>query len=536
MKLALKITAIFILFAYSKQFAYSQSGKHCPLIPLPQKTEKVSETFLLTDDLLILYDDTRLSGLACFLQNELLKHVNITSRIDNKSSCTKAHRIVLSFSSDQKNEEEFFSLRMNKEEVRIKGADKHGVYNGIMSFVQLARLSEKKSGVIMVPCWNLEDYPRFKWRGIMLDESRHFFGKAKVKQLLDWMSLYKLNRFHWHLTDEPGWRIEIKKYPKLAYVGGIGCYSNSNTEATYYTQEDIKEIVRYASERFIEIIPEIDMPGHAAAANRAYPEYSGGGSLKYPDFTFNPGKDSTYGYLTNIIKEVDVLFPSQIIHLGGDEVHYGNENWNKDKFVQKLMTKKKLKTLKDVENYFFQRMSDSLSRIGNKVAAWDEVADSNLSPENTIVFYWRDTKPEQLQKALNKGFPVVLCPRHPMYFDYVQDTLQVYGPDWKRFSFNSYEKVYTFSPSDIQVSYPATSQLLGVQANLWTERIWTERRLDYMLFPRMAALAETAWTLSENKNLANFSSRLKMHFMLYKQDNIYYSDPFNPKLTGEPVN
>lgn len=535
MRFSYKLVTVILVTLFIEQSIYCQRNGNCPIIPLPQKSEKGFSTFLLTNKTTIGFDDKCLSDLAYMLQNELLKCKSLSLHI-NANYQFATSRIKLGLSTNNKESEEFYSIKMDENEVLIEGQNKHGVYNGIISFIQLIRLSRGEVGKIEIDCWNIEDYPRYQWRGLMLDESRHFFGKKKVKQLLDWMSLYKLNKFHWHLTDGAGWRIEIKKYPNLAYVGGIGCFSNPYTEAKYYTQEDIKEIVRYASERFIEIIPEIDMPGHASAANRAYPEYSGGGSLKYPEFTFNPGKDSTYGYLTNIIKEVDVLFPSQVIHLGGDEVHYGNENWNKDVSVRQLMKREGLRDLVEVERYFFQRMSDSLSMIGNKIAAWDEVADSNLPIQNTIVFYWRDTKPDQLQKALNKGFNVVLCPRRPMYFDYVQDTLQVYGPDWKRFSFNSYEKVYLFSPSDLNVDYRKNNQILGVQANVWTERIRTERRLDYMLFPRIAALSETAWTIKENKNLDDFSLRLKKHFLLYEEDNIYYSNPFDHKLTGEPTN
>ena len=277
------------------------------------------------------------------------------------------------------------------------------------------------------------------------------------------------------------------------------------------------------------------MPGHASAASKAYPEFSGGGSPKYPGYTFNPGKDSVYTYLTDILKEVDALFPSQVIHLGGDEVHYGNQDWNTNKDIQDLMKHEKMKNLKDVENYFFQRMADSLLLIHNKVAAWDEVADSQLSPEHTIVFFWRQNRPEQLQKSLDRKFNIVLCPRLPMYLDYAQDTLQVHGVDWRKFSCNSYQKVYSFSPQDIPVKYPKNCNILGIQANLWTERIETEDRLDYMLFPRMAALAENAWTKEKNKNINSFNIRLKKQFNLYKKDHIYYSDPFTPKETGEPV-
>ncbi len=424
---------------------------------------------------------------------------------------------------------------MTTNEINISAGTREGIFLGLTSLIQLARLSPSQGNSVPIECWNIQDRPRYEWRGFMLDESRHFFGMQKVKQILDWMSLYKLNKFHWHLTDSPGWRIEIKQYPKLALVGGVGSHSDSNTPAKYYTQEEIKEIVRYASERYIDIIPEIDMPGHATAANRAYPEYSGGGSKTRPDFTFHPGKEEVYGYLTNILKEVDALFPSQIIHLGGDEVHYGNEKWSTDEAIQALMKREKLKELPEVEHYFFHRIADSLFTMNNKLAGWDEIASSDLDPEKTIVYFWRPQRLDQLQKSLDKGFSIVMSPRLPMYLDYAQDSLQVHGVPWKRFGVNSYDKIYNFNPYEFDVSYPEKSNILGIQANLWTERIRSENRLDYLLFPRIAALAESAWTEEENKNLEDFNKRLKKQFPLYRKDKIYYHDPFEPTNTGEPA-
>lgn len=228
-----------------------------------------------------------------------------------------------------------YSLKTSTKEIVISAADDEGVFNGISSLIQLVASKKVVNGSVNLPAWQIDDKPLYQWRGLMLDESRHFFGKEKVKLLLDWMAFYKLNKFHWHLTDEPGWRLEIKKYPLLTLVGGIGNHTNPNASSNYYTQEDVKEIVRYAAERKIDVIPEIDMPGHARAANRAYPEFSGGGSEKYPHFTFDPGNEGTYKYLTDIIREVDVLFPSKMIHLGGDEVSFGNQQWSKNAGIQK---------------------------------------------------------------------------------------------------------------------------------------------------------------------------------------------------------
>ena len=531
-----KILLILFLIGNILNTTIIRGQNTCPLIPCPQNSSRINETFQLSNRCVIVYNE-EFEPQAYLLQKELLRYTSIavSTLPDKETQNSNIVYNIIKLKKGYKFKTEGYSLKMHTKDITITAEQPSGMINGIMSLIQLTRLSTQQDTLVPIECWEIEDNPLYAWRGFMLDEARHFCGIKKVKQILNWMALYKLNRFHWHLTDSQGWRIEIKKYPKLALIGGIGNYGEEYTPAQFYTQEEIKEIVTYALERNIHIIPEIDMPGHASAASKAYPEFSGGGSPKYPGYTFNPGKDSVYTYLTDILKEVDALFPSQVIHLGGDEVHYGNQDWNTNKDIQDLMKHEKMKNLKDVENYFFQRMADSLLLIHNKVAAWDEVADSQLSPEHTIVFFWRQNRPEQLQKSLARKFNIVLCPRLPMYLDYAQDTLQVHGVDWRKFSCNSYQKVYSFSPQDIPVKYPKNCNILGIQANLWTERIETEDRLDYMLFPRIAALAENAWTKEMNKDINSFNIRLKKQFDLYKKDHIYYSDPFTPKETGEPV-
>ncbi|HEY4194697.1 MAG TPA: family 20 glycosylhydrolase, partial [Mucilaginibacter sp.] len=339
--------------------------------------------------------------------------------------------------------------------------------------------------------------------------------------------------FHWHLTDEPGWRLEIKSFPLLSLTGGIGDFSDKLLPARYYTQEDIKEIVAYARERFIDVIPEIDMPGHASAANRAYPAFSGGGSVKNPDFTFNPGKDTTYNYLSKIIKETDALFPSQMIHLGGDEVSFGSEKWKTDPAVKQLMAEKGIQDLVGVEHYFTKRIADSLFKLDNKVLLWDEAAESDLPADKTIIFWWRHDKPQQLKKALDKGYQTVLCPRLPFYFDFVQDGTQRYGRRWQG-KYITLDKLYNFT-SDSLISKAQQKQVLGVQAALWTENILSTAKLEYMLFPRIAALAETAWTNQDQKDFGKFQERLKGQLLLYQKASIYFYDPFNPTRTPEPL-
>lgn len=498
------------------------------VIPLPQSFSKGNDTFSLSNKTAIVVNENALKDEAWYLQKELLRLNGITTTIQEQK---KETTIFLSKDSKHKAIIGSYQINMSGTEVRLSASDEEGVFNGISTLLQLVATAKNSNGVFRLECWNIFDAPKYSWRGLMLDESRHFYGKEKVKSILNWMAFYKLNKFHWHLTDEPGWRIEIKKYPFLSLIGGIGNYTDSIAAPKFYTQEDIKDIVAYASERKIEVIPEIDMPGHARAANRAYPQFSGGGSAKYPDFTFDPGKPATYQYLTDVLKEVNTLFPSQMIHLGGDEVSFGNEKWNSNEGIKMLMQEKGLKNLKDVEEYFLQRMADSVYSLGSKVLAWDEMASASLPASKSIIFWWRHDQPQQLQTALKNNYPVVLCPRIPFYFDFVQDTSHKVGRKWVK-AIAGLNDIYNFDASRY-ISKDKTQLVLGVQANIWTEHVVTIQRLEYMLFPRISALAEAAW--SNTKNYENFLERLKPHQTIYKKEGIFYYNPFNPSSNAEPL-
>jgi hexosaminidase len=499
-----------------------------PLIPKPLKATKREGSFLLNRETQIIAQKDA-QQIAQYLQTELLRYQNLSVRSNDKASTNYISLQLLS--SRNKQPLESYQLSISSNKIEIKATHPQGLFAGVSSLLQLVR-QQPSANAITLPAWEIEDQPIYGWRGLMLDESRHFFGKEKVKQILDWMAFYKLNKFHWHLTDQPGWRIAIKAYPKLTLVGGIGNHSDSLAKAAYYTQEDIKEIVAYAAQRYIDVIPEIDMPGHATAANKAYPEFSGGGSPKYPGFTFNPGKEDTYQYLTQILREVDALFPSQMIHIGADEVHFGNQHWNVDESVQALMKAKNLKDLPAVEAYFVKRMADSIKNLNNEVLAWDEIVSGTLSPEKTTVFWWRHDKPEILKDALQKGYQVVLCPRLPLYFDFVQEASQVVGRKWAG-NFVPWQSVYQFPGQEITALPNAANLVRGIQVNIWTEVIVDQQQLDYKLFPRIAALAEAAWTPSRLKDQTAFEKRLKDHLKLFTADGLYFFNPFNPKASPE---
>jgi len=508
-----------ILWGYH---AYAQTK--CPVIPMPASATTVDDATVAIGKKL----QTRLgakagTNAAGYLKTEVAK---ITTLPD---AGKKAPAVILSIAKLENTNPEYYELQVTDKAINITANTDKGLFNGVVTLLQLIR---NEAG--QLHHWTIKDAPQYGWRGFMLDESRHFFGKQKVKSLLDWMAYYKLNKFHWHLTDEPGWRIEIKQYPKLTSIGGIGNYTDPKAPATFYTQADVKEIVRYAAERNIDVIPEIDMPGHATAANNAYPEYSGGGSKGHPEFTFNPGKEATYSYLTNILREINQLFPAHMIHLGGDEVSYGNEKWSSNKDIQALMQREHLANLKEVELYFMQRMSDSLYKLNSKMLAWDEMAEVSLPKDKTIIYWWRHDKPNTLKMALEKGYTTVICPRLPLYFDFVQDSAHKHGRKWSKL-YNPVESVYRFSPLTLLPADVSPSLVAGMQANLWTETVSDTKRLDYLLFPRICALAEICWTAPEKKNEADFMQRLQPQLKLFEAAGLYYYDPFQPNLHPEPV-
>lgn len=425
--------------------------------------------------------------------------------------------------------EEGYTLEAAPGRVRIAGGSPAGVFYGIQTLLQ-----QLENGGVR--CGRIVDAPRYAWRGFMLDEARHFSGAERVKGLLDMMARYKLNRFHWHLTDAQGWRIEILRYPRLATVGGEGCHSDPDTPAQYYTQEQIRDIVAYAAARHIEIIPEIDMPGHATASNRAYPEYSGGGSEQFPDFTFNVGKEETYAYLTDILREVAGLFPSPWMHIGGDEVAYGIEAWETDPHVQALIRREGLKGVKEAERYFMHRMTDTVRALGKRLTGWDELLDLDADRSSSVIMWWRHDKPDYLRKSLAGGYTTVMCPRKPLYFDFVQHEGHKWGRIWDGFC--PLEDVYAFPDrwlGEWGVTDDDLRHVAGIQANAWTELMHTPERVDYMLFPRLCALAESAWSQPGVKDYAGFCERLEDAFALMDRLGIYYFDPRTPERHPEPA-
>jgi hexosaminidase len=516
---------VFVIAALMISGAGHSNAQNINLIPYPSQLEVLKGNCVLYNSPLFT-NNKELSGLLQFF-NEEMSPLQKSSHIPKQVIDLK----ILPSPEDYGS----YELVTFENKVTLSAPDSAGLFNGLVTLLQLYKAAKLLNDKLVLPHLVIHDRPRFGWRGFMLDESRHFFGKQTVKELLDWMAFYKLNCFHWHLSDSQGWRIEIKKYPLLTSVGGRGNFTDSLASATYYTQEDIREIVDYAKERFITIIPEIDMPGHATAANRAYPAFSGGDAPGYPAFTLDPANDKTYAYLTNILKEIRTLFPSGIIHLGGDEVAFGIAAWEKNPGVTKLMAANQMTDLNQVEHYFLRRMGDSVLKFSNYLMCWDEAVPAGLPVRNTYVCWWRQNHPESLNEAISKGYKIVLCPRLPLYLDFVQDSTHRSGRKWDKIKFNSYLDIYHFPENSIASDVYDKPNILGLQGNLWTEAVISKKRLQYLIFPRMASLAEAGWTAGPAKNDSLFNARLKAHLLLYDEKNIYYYNPFHPGQHPEPV-
>lgn len=435
---------------------------------------------------------------------------------------------------------EAYEMIITPSKITVKAGGEAGSFYANQTLVQL-----KENYGSAIPCCTIKDAPRFEWRGFMLDEARHYQGPAYVKKILDEMARYKLNRFHWHLTDAQGWRLEIEAYPKLTEVGAVGNYSNPEAAPHWYTKDQIREIIAYAAERHIEIIPEIDMPGHATAANRSYPEYCGGGSERYPNFTFNVGSEATYKYLETILREVADLFPTKYLHIGGDEVFFGNTDWNTNPDIQALIAREKLDGLKGAEGYFVKRMAAFVRSIGKTPILWCDALEVGIPADGTVIHWWRHDVQSHLHDGLSGGFKEILSPRLPMYLDYVQAEDHVEGPKRHGKYICPEDEIYNFPELQNEKGDPHTrtgwnlteaekANILGVQVNLWSERVANTTRADFMIFPRLCALAEAAWSDASVKDYADFTRRMENEYRHLDARSIYYYDLRNPERTPEP--
>ncbi len=432
---------------------------------------------------------------------------------------------------------EGYTLEVTPKKVILTANTEGGLFYGAQTLLQLLPKEIGNQSLTTakweIPCVKIVDYPRFPWRGLMLDVSRHFFPKEDVKRYIDNMAKFKYNTFHWHLTDDQGWRIEIKSLPKLTEVGAFrvprfgkwGEYiapkeGEAATDGGFYTQNDIKEIVAYAAERHVTILPEIDVPGHSMAAIASYPElcctkdakitvspghkfseWYGGGKFKMLiDNSLNPSDEAVYTFLDKVFGEVAALFPHPYIHIGGDECYHGY--WAQDTNCKLLMQKEGLKNTEELQSYFIKRLEKILKTHGKKLIGWDEILEGGLAPEASVMS-WRGT--EGGIAAAKAGHYVVMTPNQSTYIDLSQGDTAV-EPDGTSYNTVRLKKAYDFEPvpDSIDAKY-----VLGGQANLWTEKVPTIRHAEYMTYPRAWALSDVYWSPKTSKNWDNFIVRME---------------------------
>ena len=449
----------------------------------------------------------------------------------------KSDKNIAFFDLDTSIADEGYSLDIDPSKIIIKASSAAGFYYAVQSLKQLLPIAvygDKESVSVEkweVPCAHIDDAPRFSYRGMHLDVARHFFSVDEVKRYIDLLAMHKLNVFHWHLTDDQGWRIEIKKYPKLTEIGSIRKYTmveknfdqyDNTPYGGYYTQDQIRDIVNYAKERFITIIPEVDLPGHMVAALASYPSLGcTGGPYEvqgvwgvHPD-VLCAGKEETYEFVTDVLSEVIELFPSRYIHIGGDECP--KDRWKKCPLCQARIRKLGLKTDKEhtaeerLQSYFMTRVEKFLNENNRQIIGWDEILEGGAAP-NATVMSWRGT--DGGVQAAKLRHNVVMTPNTYLYFDYYQSEDTQTEP----LAIGSYvplERVYDFEPVPDTFDNDSKKYILGAQANLWTEYISDFKQVEYMLLPRLDALSEVQWTQPENKNWVNFLDRLQHNIQVY---------------------
>ena len=464
------------------------------------------------------------------------------------TASAKGKNILLRINKVRDNEigSEGYLLEVTPLGIEVLANGPSGIFYGLQSMQQLISLNgsvNEKEQVIIVPSVSITDYPRFAWRGLMLDVSRNFFDKEFIRKFLDQMVEYKYNVFHWHLTDDPGWRIEINQYPRLTEVGAwrvprTGVFyslpapepDEKPTYGGFYTQDDIKEIIKYAADRFITIVPEVDIPGHSRSLIAAYPQASCSGRQisVYAGETGGPGEnvlcagnEANFEMLDNIIGELAALFPGKYIHIGGDEVN--KEFWEGCSKCREVMADNGLKDVHELQSYFIKRVEKMVESRGKQLIGWDEILEGGLTP-NATVMSWRGM--EGGIKAASEGHEVVMTPTDFCYLDYMQGDPMLSGfpAPWSKLRLST---VYSFEPvpDGIDPKY-----ILGGQGNVWTEMIEEERQVEYMTWPRAMALAEVFWSPKEKRNREEFLHRLEQNLPLLDKSGTKYSrsiyDPF----------
>jgi hexosaminidase len=530
---------------------FSQSVKPIAIIPVPVSVKESNGTFSLPKHVVIeAGSQPVLQHTIAFLKQRLSVPTGADVEVLN-SSTSPTISLILNRTTDAAIGQEGYRLSVTPKKIVINANEPEGLFYGVQSLIQLFPPQIESATLVKDVKWEaptveILDFPRFGWRGLMFDVSRHFFTKEEVKQFIDQMVRYKFNLFHWHLTDDEGWRIQIKSYPKLTEVGAwnvkkVGYFGTFSKPAAdeprnfggFYTQDDIREVVQYAKERFVNVLPEIDVPGHSLAAVVSYPELSctpeastyrvrsgevimdwskGHPPIALVDNTLCPANEKVYDFLDKVLNEVVPLFPFEYIHMGGDECP--KNYWEKTPAVKQLMQKEKLKTMDEVQSYFTKRLEKMVAAKGKKLIGWDEILQGGIAP-SAAVMSWRGMKGGI--EAAKMGHEVVMSPTDFAYLDYMQSDV-ITEP--RVYATLRLSKAYQFEPVPEGVD---PKYIKGGQANLWTEQVYNMRHQQYMTWPRAWATAESVWSPKEKKNWDNFFSRVETHFNRYDVAEIKYS-------------
>jgi len=509
------------------------------IIPKPVELQLNSGDFEFTNNTVFVVNSTEQQDIANALITRFKTATGLELDIVNEAPQTN----YIQFVNDDKLEREGYTLHVNSETIKITAKSNAGFVYGLESVRQLLPVAIESKTVVenvswIIPNLEIKDQPRFKWRGLMLDLSRHFFDKDYIKEIIDGLAMHKMNVLHLHLVDDQGWRIEIKKYPKLTEVGAWRVDQEDahwsareavkpgekGTYGGFLTQAELKEIVKYAASKNIEVIPEIEMPAHVTSAIAAYPELScfetpvgvpSGGVWPITDI-YCAGKESTFEFLENVLLEVMDIFPSKYIHIGGDEAT--KTNWKKCPHCKKRMQSEGLHDVEQLQSYFVKRMEKFINSKGKKLVGWDEILEGGLAPDATVMS-WRGVKGGV--EAAKQGHDVVMTPGTHCYFDHYQGPQNEEPLAWG--GFTPLSKVYEFDPVVESMTEEEAKHVLGGQANLWSEFVPTNAHSQYMIFPRISALAETVWSPKESRDWDDFSARVRSLLARYEHLGINYA-------------
>ena len=512
------------------------SAAPAAIIPAPRELIAAEGQFVVTRQTPVSFESGSAGEAAARHLVDLLKRTrNFDLPIDApaKPDAKGVIRFELT-AGERRDGQEGYSLTISPERIVVSAADSRGLFYGAVTLWQLMTPGPDADSIAL-PALTIHDSPRFRWRGLMLDSARHFQSPAFIRQFIDWMSLHKLNVLHWHLVDDQAWRLEIRKYPKLTSVGAwrvpAGAAASDIDPATgkprlyggFYTQDEVRDIVAYAAERHIVIVPEIEMPGHASAAVAAYPALGVAGhkvDAVPADWgvyaTLFNVDEATFSFLEDVMTEVMALFPGEYIHVGGDEAV--KDQWKASKQIQARMRELGVKDEHALQSYFIQRMEKFLSAHGRKLIGWDEILEGGLAP-NATVMSWRGI--DGAVAAATAGHDAVLAPQPALYFDNRQNGPN--DPSPGRGWVISLEDVYKFDPAPAALQPDQLKHILGLQAPIFTEHMRTEQRVEHMTFPRAAALAEVAWSPAERRDWTDFQTRLPAQLQRYDALGIRYA-------------